>query len=292
MASGTSTNIVVAFTQNQDLYHIIEHCGKLGKTELKFSIYNPRDCETATKDAQVVIDQLSIMRPKIDVQLAQKKEVLQDAEIIAIPGLYLSSKSDDQFAAIADNVMRETFGMLQLKDECKIFISGSFRGLVAAKALADAIDEKHWKNIEVVDPYVFSGVRLFECEDKEDPIIYPHKEAIFTVINADHVAEKDKEKVKLLKRKENGKIRKMDAIECEALSQALQFYLEQSTRSALVGRFPTDDEKAYFNIGDFPVILPPDMSSPIKEIIKDQVKKLAEQVSQAFPDEDDSDEEG
>jgi len=287
MASENPCNIVVGFTQNQDLYSILERTGTLGKTGMKFSLYNPKDCDTATKGAQLAVDQLRILRPKIDVKIVEKKKVFQEADVIVIAGLYLPSKSIDQFAAITDSIMSETFKTQELKDNCKIFICGSFRGLVAAKAMADSLDEKHWKNIEVVDPYVFSGIQLFDCEEITDPILYPNKDTIFTTINSNKVGEMDKEKVRLLKRQENGKYRKMEAIEREALGHAMQLYLEESQSLALVGRFPTSDEKDYYSIGDYPVILPKDPKSPIREIIKEDVKKLSDQVSRAFPDEED-----
>lgn len=279
--------IVVAFTQNRDLFTIMERNAKVWAG--KFMVFNPENCKCATREAELAIDQLRIIRPRIVVEATSKKESLEEADIIIIPGLFLPSKNDDQFAAISKKVISETFNGLMLKEECKFFICGSFRGLIIANHLGETIDEKHMRDIDVIDPYVYTGIRLYECENVGEPVLYPNSETIFSVINGQAVDEDDKAKIRALKVKEEGRAREIPAIEREALGHALQQYVESKKSLALVGRFPTQDEQVFYGIANFPVILPADPNSEIKNDIKSAVKKLADQLSSVQPEENESD---
>jgi len=284
-------SISLAFTQNSDVYSIIERIAQGGTTKTKYHVYNPENCMLAHKEANLSIAQLRIIRPKLDIAATASKGDLEDADIIIIPGLFLPSKTDDQFAAISQQTIRNTFDGLTLKEECAFFICGSFRALIVANHLGDILED-HRKNIQVIDPYVYAGMRLFDSEKAGDPVLYPNKDSIFTVINPQQIDDDDdKEKVKALREKDGGRAPELLAIEREALGHALQLFLQSNTSFALIGKFPTGDEQTLYNIANFPVILPSDPKSSLAPEIKIAVKKLADQISSVLPEDSQSESE-
>jgi len=281
--------IVIAFTQNCDIYAILERIAKGGTNMAEYILFNPKKCSTAIQEADLSLSQFRIIRPSIKVEATTNTAKLQDADIMIIPGLFLPSKTDDQFASISQKIIRDTFTGLTLKEDCKFFICGSFRGLIIANHLGETIEESHVKNIEVICPYVYTGIRMFESEKSGDTVLYPNQETVFTIINSQEMDEADKNKVKALKFKVDGRPIEHLAIQREALGHALQEFQESKKSLALVGKFPDLDEQKYYSIENFPVILPSDPKSTIVPEIKTSVKKLAGQIASVLPNESESD---
>jgi len=278
----------LAFSQNCNIFAMLERIAKGGATMNKYIIYNPESCHLANQEAELSLAQFRIIRPTIEVEATSNKEKLQDADIFIIPGISLPSKNDDQFSSISQKAIWDTFNGLALKEDCKFFICGSFRGLILANHLGDAIEENHMKNIEVLCPYVYTGLRMFDGEKAGDPVVYPHKDTVFTVINHQDLTEADKNKLMAVKFKVDGRPREPLDIQREALGHALQQY-QSGNSFALVGKFPSLDEQQYYGIANFPVILPTDPNSTLKSEIKTAVKRLADQVSSVIPNESQSD---
>jgi len=272
----TNVKILFAFTGNRPLTNMIEKMSNAVEN-ISIVLYEPENCKAAQDVMFHTQSELSVLKPRLKVEVTEEEEQISEADIILLTGLHLDSKNDVDFKEIVTKLIRK-YVPSNLKATTKFLVNGSFRGLMIAKIIADSVPS-HKESIYVLDPIAFAGGRILGYS-ATDGILYSTQTSKLLVpgINVNAGQRSNVQTVI-----DTAKRKRFESIEDTMVAAAVQFILDDQVEGLeFVGRFPGEDEMEFYEIdGSVPVFLP--ASKETEDRLKSVVKKVSGEMKAMFP---------
>jgi len=241
-------------------------------------IYVPDSCSASLRAALPAVAQLNILMPNVKMEVSQDAKELEKANLIILSGFVAPNKLIGQFIAMAEVAMRNLFKGLTIKEDAKIIINGAARGLVCAYFINE-LNIVPAENITVFEPYFIAGAKILGTV-QERGFVYPTLTDV-EIRFGEQTSQANKDKLEKLRRFPLA----LDAIEAEVLGAAVYANdMDDLTLMQMPGKFPSETEKQFFDIGDeFPTFLPSDqLPVDLQKEMKGSVKNLWMELQEAI----------